>query len=212
MFIKNPSLVFADSGDETGGSDLTETGQEDQSSTTDKNVMGDRGYPADTPLSEMTDSQKVAYWKYHSQKWEGRAKQRSDYDDIKAELDKLKTETLSEHEKAIKKVREETRAEVTKEHNAKLASAQITGALQGKGLTSDAIESRLQFVDFSKFLTGKGDVDADKVAAYLDGVAPVQEKKEQYPDMGAGRVGSPSGKQNAGTVQAGKDLHAARHK
>lgn len=37
-------------------------------------VDGDHGFPANTPIKDLTDAQKIAYYKYQSRRWEARAK------------------------------------------------------------------------------------------------------------------------------------------
>lgn len=176
---------------------------------------GDRGYPANTPVKDMTDAQQAAYWRFHSQKWEGRAKSREDYDSIKSELDQLKQEQMSDHEKALEQAKKDGRAEAGVEFGTKLAHATLQGALQGKGFSAEQVSARLEFADMTKFLTSDGEVDADKVNTFLGGIDPVEgagdgRGRQEWPDMGQGRRGNPSGKGIKGSVQAGSDLFAER--
>src|SRR5215218_296038 len=56
------------------------------------------GFPADTPVTEMTTEQQAAYWKHQSRKHEERARSREDYDDLKAKaakLEKLERQSLT---------------------------------------------------------------------------------------------------------------------
>ena len=170
----------------------------------------DRGYPADTPVAEMTEAQQAAYWKYHSRHWQARAEGRKDYDQIKNERDQLKAQTQTAEEKALEEAREAGRAEARKEYAPRLARGTLETALASRGVERDQISERLEFVDLTKFVTDEGEVDADKVEAFVQGVAP--STGQTWPDMGAGRRGDPGGRKAGGSVQAGRDAYHNRHK
>lgn len=170
----------------------------------------DRGYPADTPVAEMTEAQQAAYWKYHSRHWQARAEGRKDYDQIKNERDQLKAQTQTAEEKAIEDARAEGRAEALKEYAPRVARGTLISALATRGMKREEIDAQLEFVDLSKFVTADGETDADKVEAYVQGVAP--STGQTWPDMGAGRRGDPGGRKAGGSVQAGRDAYHNRHK
>jgi hypothetical protein len=48
---------------------------------------GDDGYPANTPVAEMTHQQAAAYWRHQSRKHEDRVKAMGDYDALKQKAD-----------------------------------------------------------------------------------------------------------------------------
>lgn len=171
----------------------------------------DLGFPAETPLAEMTAEQQAAYWKHKARKHESRAKGAEDYDQIKAELDQLKAERMSESEKAIEDAKKEARAEAASEFGPKMAGAVLRTALASRGIEAEEIESKLSYVDFAKFLDNNGDVDSDKVQGYLDDIAP-QQRQGQWIDMGQGRRDDTGGKRPGGSVEAGRDLRKNRHK
>lgn len=82
-----PRLRFLE-GDENGGGD----GQQQT------------GFPADTPVAEMTQEQQLAYWQHQSRKHERRASSRADYDQLKAdseELARLRAESQTDAERDV---------------------------------------------------------------------------------------------------------------
>lgn len=168
------------------------------------------GFPAETPVKEMTAEQQAAYWKHHSRKWQGRAEGRDDYDDVKAERDRLKAATLSDQEKAVEEAKKTAREEAVRDLGPGAVKTMLDLVLTSQGLEQEDIDSKLEFVDLTKFLTTKGEVDTDKVKNYVAGVAPGR-SNQQWPDTGAGRRGDPGGKKGGGSVQSGRDAFTQRH-
>lgn len=210
-----------DQGGSSGDNQKTPSPSQDDTPTSDADGepsdptggSGDRGYPRDKALKDMTADEQAAYWKFHAQKWEGVARDRKDYPQIKKELDSIKRSQMTDQERAIEEARSEARAEALQEAGTQLVEARLTGLLEGRGLEEQDIQNRLQFVDLSKFLTSDGEVDTDLVSSFLDGVAPSEDNQRQvWPDMGQGRRGNPAGQTAGGSVQSGRDLYANRHK
>jgi len=167
-------------------------------------------FPPNTPVKDMTAEEQVAYWKHHARKWQGRAEGRDDYDDVKAELERLKRERLSDQEKAVEDAKKTARDEAVRDLGPAAIRTTLDIVLAAKGLKDDEIESQLEFVDLSKFLTDSGEVNTDKVKNYVAGVAPAR-GHQGWPDTGAGRRGDPDGKGGGGTVQSGRDAYVSRH-
>lgn len=165
------------------------------------------GFPKDTPLTEMTVEQREAYWKHQARKHEDRVKGQADYDAIKAERDALKAAGLTENEKAIEAAktaaRDEAKAEARKEILPQLVTAKFESLVGGR-IPAERLTAILAPLDHTKFLTGDGEVDTDKVQQYVDGLAPDGKK---WPDMGQGHRGS-SGKTTG--VGAGRSLYEDR--
>jgi hypothetical protein len=170
----------------------------------------DQGFPPATPVKDMTPVEQAAYWKAQSRKHEDRASHAADYDTIKAERDALKTATLTDAEKAIEAAKTEARTaamvEAAKGIMPKLVRAEFKAAATGK-IEPDRLTAILEPLDLTKFLTADGsEVDADKVSAYVAGIAGGAGKT--WPDMGQGRRGTtdkPTG------VGAGRSLYEQRH-
>lgn len=165
----------------------------------------DHGFPAGTPVAEMTGEQREAYWKFHARKHEERATATADRDTIAAELAALKASTQTDAEKAIEAAKTAAKAEGRRELLPSLVQAEFRAAVGGR-LTKEQIEVILAPLDPTKFLTADGgQVDTDKVQRYVDGIAPAGGK---WPDMGQGKRGT---SQTPAGVSAGRALYEDRH-
>lgn len=164
-----------------------------------------RGFPADTPVAEMTDAQQAAYWKHHARKHEQRARERGDYDAIKAERDDLRQRSMTETERAVEEAKEVGRAEGRRESGSKMVETHIQAAVTAGRMSQEQAEALLDGLDRTKYLTTDGDVDTDKVQTLLDRIAPAKGNGAGgHPDLGQGRRaggGKPSGK-DAGREEA----------
>lgn len=160
------------------------------------------GYPADTPLAEMSTEQQLAYWKAQARKHETVAKQRRDYDQIRTELDQVKASTQTETEKAIAEAKTAARTEVLIELGSKLVDVHVAAAVTGGRLTQDQADAFLESVDRTKFLTDDGDVDTDKLASTIGKFSPAGADPHQ-----GNRGGSPG----STTAQAGRDEATRRY-
>lgn len=167
------------------------------------------GFPANTPLKDMTAEQQAAYWKHKARKHEARASAAADYDDIKAERDRLKQATMTDDQKTIEQARNEAADAARVEERSKLlgqvVKAELRGALTAKKIEAARINAALGPIDTRYFLTDSGEVDTDKVAEYADGFAPAG---TQWPDTGQGKRGFNG---SAKGVDAGRDLYRDRH-
>lgn len=171
----------------------------------------DNGFPANTPLEQMTLEQQVAYWKHYSRQHEATAKARADYDAIKAkadELDQYKAANATEHEKAVKAAADAARAQALAEATPRLVSAEFRAAV-GTRLTKEQLDTALGPLDLRWFLDATGNVDVAKVAAHAALIAPVTPgtlPPGTFPAMGQGTY--PGGAKPS--VAAGKDMYAAQ--
>lgn len=170
------------------------------------------GFPADTPLAEMTAEQREAYWKHQARKHENRVKSLGDIDALKAKaeaFDALEAEKLTPSEKAIQEARAEERervlAEQAKAVADRLVAAEFKVAFAGRKKPEEVAEL-LEPLDLTKFLTSDGEVDADKVSKYAAGIAPAG---RQWPGTGQGSRGT---SEKATGVNAGKSLFEDRNK
>lgn len=170
----------------------------------------DKGFPAETPVAEMTAEQQVAYWKYQARKHENTAKARADYDALRAkaeQFDAIEQAKLTPSEQAVNAAREEGRREAAREANEKAATAILRANLTARGKTADEVDGLLVAFNANAFINGD-DVDTDKVAAFANSIAgPVTGggNGKTWPDMGQGHRG---GGKTTG-VNAGRDLYAA---
>jgi hypothetical protein len=171
----------------------------------------DNGFPAGTPLEQMTPDQQIAYWKHYSRQHEATAKARADYDAIKAkadELDQYKAANATEHEKAVKAAADAARAQALQETTPRLVAAEFRAATAGR-LTPEQLASALEPLDMSKFLDPTGNVDTAKVATHAALLgAPQIPAAPTFPDLGQGkRPGT-----TAASVAAGKALYESQKK
>ncbi len=155
-------------------------------------VSDDSGYPANTPVREMTDAQQAAYWKSKSRGWESKAKGREDYDAIKTERDALKQSVLTDQEKAVQQAVDAAVAQARTASDATIAALEARLALIDAG-----VPPKLAAALNPAAVTGDdGQIDPEKVAA-LNLSTP-----KQMPDMGAGRRGPTTGPSKA---EAGRE-------
>jgi hypothetical protein len=102
-----------------------------------------RGFPAGTPVDQMTTAQQAAYWKDQSKKQQKIADGRSDYDVLRAAADEL----------AQRKA--------------------VIGRFQAlTGRTDDEVATTFAHVDPKSFTDEKGDIVADKLKAFADTFGP----------------------------------------
>jgi len=162
------------------------------------------GFPVNTPIAEMNSDQQAAYWKFQARKHEDVAKQRSDYDQLKTQLEQIQSASQTEAEKALAEARRDERSkaeqETTARYSALLVGAKFEAALAGKR-TPEQITGLLEGLDHTKFLTPTGEVDTDKVSNFAAGLAPAG---SSWPDMGGGNRGGSAGasKAEAGRAEA----------
>lgn len=154
-------------------------------------------FPANTPLSEMTPQQQVAYWKHHARKHESTIKELGDIDNLKdkaSKYDKHVADSASEQERAVQQAVEQATTTVRQQERqrtgGKLVQAEVRATAAGR-LGDAQLTTLLENLDTSKFLTSDGDVDSTKVATLVDGLAP---KKDNGGGGGGGtgRTGAPN--------------------
>lgn len=172
-------------------------------------VVDDKGFPAETPVVEMTAVEQAAYWKFHARQHESRVKAMGDYDDIKskaAQYDALSDASRTDQERAVETAKAEGKAAALQEAAPRLVRAEFRAAAKGV-LTDAARDAILEDLDFSKYLTDKGEVDEAKVAAKVTALAPAG---PQRPPVQLGQGRTPT--EVKPSVQSGKDLYEQSRK
>lgn len=152
----------------------------------------DLGFPANTPVAEMSAEQQAAYYRHQQQKWQGRFKNlvgdRS-FDEAKADLDayaEYKKSQQTPAEQQLEQRYAQGRADANAEANTKAATAILRATLAAQDLPQDEIDGIVEPLDLTKFFTEDGsDVDVDKLTAYGKRFAPAGKAKERR-DFGAG--------------------------
>lgn len=170
--------------------------------TADPPAREGKGFPTDTPLSEMSVEQREAYWKDKARKHEQRANDRSDYDDLKAKADRLaEIERASESatDKAVREATERAQADTRAAVRQETVQAMARMALRAKGVKDEEITSFVTETNLSAFVSDDGQVDDERLMARVDRYAGTA-SGQKWPDTGQDRRG--------GVVkESGSDLH-----
>jgi hypothetical protein len=196
-----------DDGDDSGDDDSGDDGEP---------KLNEHGFPDKTPWKEMEPAQQAAYWRHQAKRHESRANAAGDYEDVKAERDRLKAEKQTPDEKAAEEARTQAAAEARADERAKLAPRLVTAKFESVGargnIPSNQLESLVAGIHAPNFLTADGEVDTDKVTEFLepfmkDDGDNEDPKDKKWPDMGQGRRSDKKAK----GVSAGAALYADRH-
>jgi hypothetical protein len=161
----------------------------------------------------MTPEQQIAYWQHYSRHHENlwkavegiKAPEVAELRAKAAELERVKAENATEHEKAVKAAADAARAEAVKGTVPILVAAEFR-AVVGERLTKDQLAAALGPLDLNWFLDATGNVDFAKVAAHAALIAPAGPAK--FPDLGQGKRPGGSGP----SVSAGKALYESQKK
>lgn len=182
---------------------------------------GDLGFPANTPIVEMTEREQAAYWKHQSRKHEARAGERSDYDELKKKADAhdaLAQASKTEQDRAVEAAKTEgaeaARAEERRKSALQLVDLKMEAVAAGRGIKLEQLTPLLEPLDRTKFLTDMGEVDSDKVTNWVAGIQPAEgngSNGTRVPNLGQGRRGDTSGARPTTTVSSGADRYAERH-
>ncbi len=147
----------------------TETATDTGAGTDDLAAI--QAFLAETKLSPAQLKSRLA----DSRKWETRAKERADYDTVKAELEKVRAANLSQAEKDLEAARNEGRttgaAEAAQKYGAALVQAEARGQLSGRGLDEARVKTLLDHLPAATFLTD-GAIDSAALESYIDAIAP----------------------------------------
>lgn len=169
----------------------------------------DKGFPADTPLVEMTVEQREAYWKHQARKHENTVKSRADYDTLaeKArQFDELQRQSLPADERARQDAVEAARVEGEAQARRALAPQLVRAEFRAAapGVETDKLEAFLEDLDLSKYLKDDGTVDTARVTAKAALLPSTNPAPQRQSFQGYSR---PSG---ASSVAQGRELFAAR--
>lgn len=124
------------------------------------------GFPANTPVAEMTDAQQAAYWRNESKKQQAIADSRKDYDE-KAEKAAAHDTYVAEHATDEEKAREQARREGEVIGAEKYLKDAVVGKFQAlTGRTDEEVAATFEHVDPKSFLDDKGEIVAEKITAF----------------------------------------------
>lgn len=180
----------------------------------------DTGFPANTPLEQMTGEQQTAYWKHHARRHEDRVKALGNLTpeqlaEIRTKADAhdaLQLELGTEAEKQAAAAKAAATAEADARYRPLLVQAKFEALAAGR-IEPEKLATILEPLDLSKFLATDGTPDTDKVKAYVDGIAPAMgTPPPPRPGPSSGGMGyRGTSTPGAGSVAAGRDLYAETH-
>jgi hypothetical protein len=215
MFIKSPFHLLPgpeESASPDGGSAGAGAADQQTGST-------DTGFPAKTPVADMTPEQQAAYYLHQNRQTDNKLKGFNGFtpQDVNAmwtRLEELETERMSASDKAVKEATGKAATEAKTAAEAalrpKLHDAQFR-AIAGPVLKEEeALDAVMAITDPAKFLGDDGDVDKEKVMGHLKALSAVftgggaqgtqQSYGHQPPAWGqaSGGTGAPSRPGDAG--------------
>lgn len=176
----------------------------------------DPGFPADTPVAEMTADQQLAYWKHQSRKHERRADERKDYDQLKAaadELAALKAASQTEAERALEQAREEARREGENLGAQRYLRDAVIGRFQRlSGMDDDETREVFDVIgsDPSHFVKDDGDIDVERITRLAARVAPAAGGTTQTTPSDPIRAAMERQQQKPGATSGGSIAEMAR--
>jgi len=170
-------------------------------------------FPEATPLAEMTDAQRIEYWRHKARKHESTVKARADYDDVRAKATKYDehvASTASEVDRARAEARTEGERVATEKYQGRLVEQAFRIAGAGK-VDPQTLSGYLADVDLSKFRGADGEPDEDRIQKSIDRLAPVSDgsPKGRWP-AGAAAGGAQGERTKRAGTDAGRDLFASR--
>lgn len=145
--------------------------------------------PPDPPPPPPDDDKKD--WKAEAEKWQSLSRKHEERAKANAEAakerDELRRKGMSDQEKAVDEARAEVRTSTLREVGGRLAKAEIRAAAAGR-MAPAQLDALLDGVDVVAFLTDDGEVAADKVKKFIDGIAPPADPNAPppVPDLGQG--------------------------
>lgn len=199
-----------DDGGDSGGDGATDDSGDDSGAD---GGSDDLGFPRDTPVSEMTAEQKAAY---DAHKREQVRKAKREWKDATgdrtaaqvkadlAELAKLRTEKMTDGERAV----ETAKAEGRREASLALAPQMFDVALSH--VDADRRAVLIDSIDLSKVIKEDGTIDTAKVTTLASTLAPTGKDQgggNQY-DLGGGRRNSTT----SSGVSAGAEMYQSSRK
>lgn len=172
----------------------------------------DLGFPKDTPVAQMKPLEQAAYWQHQARKHEDRNKEwqktlggktAAEVAAERQELATLRTEKMSDSEKAVNE------AKLTGRREASLALAPQMFAVALSHVDEDRRKVLIENTDLSRVINEDGSIDTDKVKSIAEALAPAGTDGERTPrirDFGGGdrRTDKTSG------VAAGREAYRER--
>lgn len=159
----------------------------------------DKGFPENTPVAQMSDAEKAAYYRYHNRQAENTLKsfkgvKPEDVSAMQQELEALRNEKLSADQKAIKEAEKAARAAAEAEWRPKLQTSQLR-AIASEVLKGDQLNAWLSGMNPAAFAGENGEIDEEKVIGHLTAAFGVggQDQQHQQPQRSWGQYSAGNG-------------------
>jgi hypothetical protein len=201
----------------------TEPQPTQQGADTTKAANAETGFPAGTPLEQMSSDQREAYWKHQARKHEDRNKAYGSLTpeqvtELRAKAkraDELDLELGTTADKAAAKAADEAKTETRNQYQPALIQARLDAAAARAGVSEEDLAKAVEFADITKFLTDDGQVDTDRVKAFVATITPAATQQQTRTGPTASGQGNRSGNSRSapatGAVSAGRDLYEQLH-
>ncbi|QIG58382.1 head scaffolding protein [Mycobacterium phage Cornie] len=153
----------------------------------------DKGFPADTPVDQMTDAQKAAYYRHQNRQTDNKLKAfhgftPQDVNLLWTRVQELESEKLSADEKSVKDAAEraaqEARAAAEAELRPKLLTSQLKAAASDV-ISGDKLSAWISTADPAKFTGEDGEIDAEKVQETLTALFGNESQGRQWGQYGS---------------------------
>ncbi|MGD6750984.1 hypothetical protein [Streptomyces sp. BH105] len=203
-YRRNGSPIYAiagGSGEGEGGSGSDGSEQSGQSGTggdQSAGQAGDQGGQQSGQESGQSGSESGddTDWKALARKWEKRAKENN------TELETLRTQNMSEQEKAIAEAEAKGRTAAASEYGQKLAAAELRAAASAAGLD---LGEAADLIDVSRFVGEDGEVNTAAIKSAVTRLSKLAPR-------GPGRSGGDMGSGGSGDQTASLDKQIAQAK
>ncbi|MCT7361222.1 hypothetical protein [Mycolicibacterium llatzerense] len=188
-----------------------------QQQVTQQPSGADAGFPANTPVSEMTDTQRAAYYKHHNRQSDNKLAAfkgvtPQDVDAMQAKIQELENAQLSATDKALKdaatQASMDAKAAADAEWLPKLQAAQLKSIAAPILNDAERLNDFLEMVNPANFVGENGEIDEGKVATKLKSLFGAQSQQQQQPARNwgqhSGGTGTPATPGSAGKAEAAK--------
>lgn len=164
------------------------------------------------PWRERSPEGQVKYWQDQAKRHEATVKKVGNVDEVldrANKYDALLKASQTDQERAVEAARAEERARALSETAPRLLKAEFKALSAGRQVNGSAlnVDAILGGLDARRFISDDGEVDTDRVTAFLDGIAPVVKPKAGPTAYGAGSHGGTPGT----SVSDGASEYARRH-
>lgn len=167
-------------------------------------TLNEHGYPANTPVAEMSAEHQAAYYKHHSRLWESRAKEnRNTAERLRQEQANAPVKDQTDEVNSLRQQIESLRAQQDDE---RFSMAFYSAVKQANAPHLETLKSTL---NRDMFRDDDGRIDTAKVAEYVSSLAPTN----AVPQQPAAAPGLPVGfsqktTPEKGSAAAGHELYA----